>query len=122
MTPVRDEYMPLNRAERDGPHMGTSMAVLTQSIQLESRLRSTDRKSKRMSSAMMTTMVRGRLGSGGGNRGRDRGPVRRPRRSAAAPAITLARLSSSRLVSVISGAFPTPVVVTQGRLPLARTG
>jgi hypothetical protein len=36
-TPVRDEYRPVNSAARDGPHIGTSMAALTQSIQLASR-------------------------------------------------------------------------------------
>ena len=102
VTPVRDEYMPLKSAARDGPHMGTSMAAFTQSIQLESSLLSTERKSNRMSSAMMTTMVRGRLGSGGGISGGGTGFGPHAETSAAAPAITLARLSSSRLVSVIS--------------------
>ena len=37
MTPVREEYWPVNSAARDGPHIGTSMAALTQSIQLASR-------------------------------------------------------------------------------------
>ena len=38
MTPVREEYLPVNSAARDGPHIGTSMAAFTQSIQLASRL------------------------------------------------------------------------------------
>ena len=33
MTPVREEYLPVNSAARDGPHIGTSIAALTQSIQ-----------------------------------------------------------------------------------------
>ena len=38
MTPVRDEYLPVNSAARDGPHIGTSIAALTQSIHAASRL------------------------------------------------------------------------------------
>ena len=62
--------MPLKSAERDGPHMGTSMAAFTQSIQLASSLVRMLRKSKRMSSARITTMVFGALGSIGGGPGR----------------------------------------------------
>ena len=98
MTPVRDEYLPVNSAERDGPHIGTSMAAFTQSIQLaESRWARRPRKSKRRSSAMITTIVRGAFGSGRSGGGwTGSGP--QAASTAAVPAIAPAPFRSSRRV------------------------
>jgi hypothetical protein len=45
VTPVRYEYIPLNRLARAGPHSGVSMVAFMQSIQRLSRFATTDLKS-----------------------------------------------------------------------------
>ena len=98
----RFEYMPLNIAARDGPHIGTSTAALTQSIQLASRLRSTggSRSACRRRSSPRSSAARSAGSGGSAPAGRRSGP--QAATSAAAPLMTLALFSSSRRLSVIA--------------------